>query len=133
MPDGFGGFAPAAIVEAWGICAASHVCSSAARKGWSPSTSRASRGCSQTRAAVGSSSAVVDRLLLQSLDELQAAHEPQPLGFDLGRARPASMLRVEAADPGLVKLGGFAQEPLGRERFVAVRLHGGYRKRYPPL
>ena len=33
VPDGFGGLAPAAMVDACGNCAASHVCSSAARNG----------------------------------------------------------------------------------------------------
>jgi hypothetical protein len=50
---------------------------------------------------------------LQPLDELQAPHKPKPLGLDLRRARSAPMLCIEAADPGLVKLGRFQQEPLG--------------------
>jgi hypothetical protein len=54
----------------------------------------------------------IRRLLLQTLKELQAPDKPKPLRFDFGRPRPASVLRVETAYPGLVKHGRFTQEPL---------------------
>ena len=72
----------------------------------------------------------IDHFLLQTLDKLQAAHQAQSLGLDLGGARAASMLRVEASDPGLVKHGGFTQEPLVCQRLAVARLHGMLPKRY---
>jgi hypothetical protein len=60
---------------------------------------------------------------LQALDELQTSHKPKPLSLNLRRTRPAPVLCVEAADPGLVKLGRFIQEPLWRQRFAIDRLH----------
>ena len=47
---------------------------------------------------------------LQTLHELQASHETQPFGLDFGRPRSASMLRVEAADPGLMKMAPLPSE-----------------------
>ena len=70
---------------------------------------------------------------LQSLHELQAAHEPKALGLDLRRSRPAPMLGVETADPGLMKLSRFHQEPLGGERFAIDRLHVFFAKDTPRL
>jgi len=66
---------------------------------------------------------VLRGLGLQSLHELQPAHEPQPLSLDLRWTRPPPMLGIETPDPGLMKLRRFTQEPLGGERFAIHRLH----------
>ena len=65
----------------------------------------------------------IGRLSLESLDELQTAHEPKSLGLNLWWSRPAPMLGVKTADPGLMKLSRFHQESLGGERFAIGRLH----------
>jgi hypothetical protein len=49
---------------------------------------------------------------LQSLYELQSSHEPKSLSLNIRRSRPSPMLSIETADPGLMKLSRFAQEPL---------------------
>jgi hypothetical protein len=53
------------------------------------------------------------RLLLEALDELQTPHKPQALSLNVGWTRPTAVLRVEATDPGLMKLSRLTQEPLG--------------------
>jgi hypothetical protein len=115
--------APAAIVEACGIWAASQVWSRATRNGWSPST----RGLAELPEPIDQRFGL-GRLGLEALNELQTPHESKPLSFDVWRARPAPMLRVETPDPGLVKLGRFIQEPLRRERLTIDRLHVLYSK-----
>jgi hypothetical protein len=49
---------------------------------------------------------------LKPLHELQPAHEPQPLGFDVRWAWAAPVLRIEPSNPGLVKLCCFTKELL---------------------
>ena len=66
---------------------------------------------------------LVGSLRLQALDQLQASDESKTLSFDVWRARPAPMLSVEPANPGLVKLSRLIQEPLRRERLAIDRLH----------
>ena len=65
----------------------------------------------------------VDDFGLEALDELESADQAQALGLDVGRAWSSTVLRVEATDPGLVELGGLAQEPLCRERLRISGLH----------
>ena len=60
---------------------------------------------------------------LQTLHELQTAHQTQALGLHVGRARAAPMLGIETPNPGLVKLCRFAEEPLCRQRLAVGRLH----------
>jgi hypothetical protein len=52
--------------------------------------------------------------LLQPLDELQTPHKPKALSLDLRWTGPAPMLSIEAANPRLMKLSRFTQEPLRR-------------------
>jgi hypothetical protein len=65
---------------------------------------------------------VIVGFLLQALHKLQASHESKTFRLNFRRPWPASMLRIKATDPRLMKLRGFSQKPLRRERF-AVGLH----------
>jgi hypothetical protein len=60
----------------------------------------------------------LNSLRLQALDKLQPPHQAQPFGFHIRWSGPPPMLCVEAADPGLVKLRRFTQEPLFGERLA---------------